>query len=253
MDRILWNSKTGMMALQDKLDCISNNIANINTEGYKEEKVSFQDLVSESLNRTGYPTDNTKAFTGTGVKSGEWIRNFTQGPLTATSINTDLAIDGEGLFRVTKPDGTKAYTRAGSFNIDSAGNLVDDNNDRLDIDFGNNKVKLTADNFKVDKNGDVYINNSGTYNKVGKINLYTAVGQDSFVSEGNNLYVPASGVNVTTSKNADIYQGRVENSNVDMATEMTDMLITERAFELNSKGITTADEMWSLVNNMTSK
>lgn len=241
------------MALQDRLDCISNNIANINTEGYKAERTSFQDLVSESLDRTGYPTNNTKAFTGTGVKSAEWVRNFKQGPLTTTSINTDFAIDGDGLFRVTKPDGTKAYTRAGSFNLDSAGNLVDDNNDKLDIDFGNSKVKLTADNFKVNTNGDVYVNNNGVFSKAGKINLYTAVGQDSFTSVGNNLYVPANGATVTTSTNADIYQGRIENSNVDMATEMSDMLITERAFQLNSKGITTADEMWSLVNNMSSK
>lgn len=241
------------MALQDKLDCISNNIANVNTQGYKKEKVNFQDLVSESLDRIGYPTNNTRSFTGTGVKSGDWIQNLKQGPLTATSINTDFAIDGEGLFRVTTPDGTKAYTRAGSFSLDTAGNLVDDNNDKLDIDFEGNNVKLTANNFRVEKNGDLYVNDSGTFNKVGKINLYTAVGQDSFVPSGNNLYVPSSGANVTVSTNADILQGKIENSNVDLATEMTDMLVAERAFQLNSKGITTADEMWSLVNNMSSK
>lgn len=254
MLRILWNSKSAMMAQQEKLDSISNNIANINTNGYKKEEVSFQDLVSESFNRIGTPGNKSnQIYTGTGVKSTEWIRDFTQGDLNETSLNTDLAIDGEGFFSVTMPDGTQAYTRDGSFTLDSKGELVNGNGAKLNIDYSVNNVKLTKDNFTIDKNGDIYLKNGQSSSMVGKINLYNVVGQDSLLSVGENLFVPKQGVQVSTTNNAEIWQGYTEKSNVDIGSEMSDMILAQRAFELGSKGITTADDMWSMVNNMRSK
>lgn len=255
MLRILSNSKSGMIAQQEKLDAISNNIANVNTQGYKRVDVSFKDLVYETLNRQGYPTSpkGQNLINGTGVKATDGIRDAGQGNLQQTGSNTDLAIDGEGYFRVTLPDGSKAYTRDGSFNVDGAGNIVDSQGNALDIQYTGNKVSFDSSNFSVDKSGNISVNNNGKQVNVGKINLYNFVGQDTMNSVGQNLFVPKAGAQGYTVNNSEINQGFIENSNVDIAKEMTDMLVTQRAFELSSKGMQTADQMWSIINNLRSK
>lgn len=255
MLRILWNSKSAMMAQQEKLDSISNNIANSETEGYKSEDVNFNDLVYETLQRTGYPYSNglpNESITGTGVKCSNAVLDTTQGSVQNTGLNTDLCIDGEGLFKVTKSDGTAAYTRGGAFNIDANGNIVDKNGDKLAIDFTNGtNTKFTKDNFTVLGNGEIYVKNSNNENvQVGKIKLYNAVGTNSMVPQGNNLYKPVNGAQVYEVTKPNIKQGWLEMSNVDLTKEMTDMLMTQRAFELGSRGLKTADDMWSMVNNI---
>lgn len=264
MLRALWSSKSAMNAQQQRLDSISNNIANINTVGYKREDVSFQDLVYETLNRKGYPTSGNNPETlinGTGVKATKWIRDNSQGNLRESGAKTDLAIDGDGFFRVTLPNGNKAYERSGSFNIDSRGDIVDKNGNRLDIDFtadGSNLFNsgkvFTSDNFTVKENGEIHVisDNVGTKEDIlyGKINLYNPVGQDSLSSIGENLYVPNDGVRMNLSTDANIMQGFVEESNVDAAKEMTDMIVAQRSFELSSRSLKTADEMWGLINGM---
>lgn len=262
MLRILWNSQSAMNAEQEKLDAISNNIANSTTDGYKSEDVGFEDLVYETLNRTGYPNNGNnpkEPINGTGVRATQWIRDTSEGTLQPTGVSTDLAIEGDGYFRVTLSDGTKAYERAGSFNIDTTGTIVDKNGNRLDINLSpegtnlkNSGFTLTKDNFKVGENGDVYVNNNNTSVLYGKINLYMPIGQTAFRSIGDNLYQPIPGAQVIAS-NAKIKQGVLEGSNVNMATEMTDLIVAQRAFEISSKGVQTADEMWQLVNNMKSK
>lgn len=270
MLRILWNSKSAMSAEQDKLDNISNNIANVNTEGYKKTDVSFKDLVYENLNRIGYP--NTKeSYNGTGVRSGDWSRDITQGNLSQTDVKTDLAIDGQGYFMIQLPDkntdGTykTAFTRAGSFNVDGEGNIVDKNGNKLSIAFNSNSQTdnhFTLDSFKVDEQGNVYNTVDGAEKEVGKINLYNVVSQDSLSSVGNNLYVvntkTVNGVQVPAEKpylvqDTTIRQGFLELSNVDLTKEMTDMIVAQRAFEMNSRAMKTADEMWSMANNLRSK
>lgn len=264
MLRILNNGRSAMIAQQEKLDAISNNIANVNTEGYKRMDVSFQDLVNETLQRKGYPvTENGQRVidpsTGTGVKATDPIRDDRQGSLEETNTKTDLAIDGPGFFRVTLRDGSKAYTRNGSFNVDGAGNLVDKNGNKLDYtaiaDF-----KFSGDNFAVLDNGE--IRNTTTDEVVGKIDLYNVRGQDSLKSIGSNLYQVATRMNNNqqvptetpfTVKDSNIKQGYVEMSNVDVASEMADMIMTQRAFELGSRGIKTADDMWGMVNNLRGK
>ncbi|MFL0269630.1 flagellar hook-basal body complex protein [Candidatus Clostridium radicumherbarum] len=270
MLRILWNSRSGMSAEQDKLDNISNNIANVNTEGYKKTNVSFSDLVYENLNRTGYP-NSRESINGTGVRTGPWSRDNTQGSLSQTDAKTDLAIDGQGYFRIQLPDknadGTykTAYTRAGSFNVDGEGNIVDKNGNKLIIDFNTNSEldnHFTKDSFKVNEDGTVYNTVNGEEKAVGKISLYNVVSGDSLISIGNNLYAVATkninGVDVPVEKpylvnDTTIRQGFLELSNVDLGKEMTDMIVAQRAFELNSKAMSTADQMWSMTNNLSSK
>lgn len=264
MLRTLWSSRAAMNAQQQKLDSISNNMANTNTVGYKREDVSFQDLVYENLNRRGIPTGGNNTDTlinGTGVKATKWIRDNSQGDLKETGLKTDLALDGQGFFRVTLPDGSKAYERSGSFNIDSTGEIVDKNGNRLDIDLteeGTNMLDLgvvfTTDNFSVNEDGEIYlaVDNNGLKSDVlyGKINIYNSVGQDSLRSIGENLYVANPGAAVNATTDVSIMQGFVEGSNVDIGKEMTDMIVAQRAFELSSRTLKTADEMWGLVNSM---
>jgi flagellar basal-body rod protein FlgG len=260
MLRILWNSKSAMVANSEKLDAISNNISNVNTDGYKREEVSFKDLVNESLVKKGYPTSNNVGsnnmpFTGTGVRASSWVADNKQGSLSQTYKSTDLAIDGEGYFKVTKADGESAYTRVGTFSIDSNGNLSDSNGNRLNIDFANgyneNNVKFTSDNFSVNESGDINLKQNGVTTKVGNIPLYNSYGDKSMIPDGESLNIASKDAQVYKVNNASIRQGFTEGSNVDLSTEMTDMLVTQRAFELNSKGITTADQMWQIANNLT--
>ncbi|MDP4179355.1 MAG: flagellar hook-basal body complex protein [Bacillota bacterium] len=289
MLRILYNSQVAMNAQQDKLDTISNNIANQGTEGYKRTDVQFSDLVYESLSKRGYPYNNnpqTTLQTGTGVRASSHLRDEHQGNLKETDSSTDLAIDGDGYFSVRMPDGTTAYTRDGSFNIDGSGNLVDKNGYFINIDFFKNdgngnlidqngnktsskvdnngnildangkltginisNIKFSSDNFAVQKDGTVILKGDNQNVAVGRINLYTGISA-GFSEIGNNLFVAKQGVQVQQAKDSDIIQGFLEGSNVDLGKEMTDLLITQRAFELSSKGMKTADDMWNMANNL---
>lgn len=251
MLRALWNSKSGMQAMQDKMDSISNNIANVNTEGYKKVDMGFSDLLSETFSRKGYPTnvnDGNVPYTGTGVKSGEWLLDNKQGNVTETDIDTDFAIDGSGYFAVTLPNGTTAYSRAGNFSLDGQGKLVDSKGNRLKVEYNGNGTSLKKDNFKVTEDGQIYTKD-GNQN-IGKIPLFNAVGDDTAVPIGDNLYSFKSGSQVYTVDNSSIKQGFSEMSNVDIGTEMTDLIVAQRAFQLNSKGLQTADDMMSMINNM---
>jgi flagellar basal-body rod protein FlgG len=264
MLRILWNSESAMMAQQEKLDSISNNIANVNTEGYKRTDVNFSDLVYETLQRKGYPVSSglsKEPLTGSGVKAGQWTRDNSQGNLVSTNSNTDMCIDGEGYFAVQRADGTTAYTRSGNFDINSDGSLVDKNGNKLVVldNNGNNinspetgaSIMFKKDNFVVKSDGTLMVKDSNNnFTEMGKINTYEAEGQDSLISVGDSLYKPVNGAKMNVSNNTNIMQGYLEGSNVDVAKEMTDMMITQRAFELGSRGLKTADDMWSMVNNI---
>jgi len=257
--RALWNSKSAMTAQQEKLDYISNNLANSSTDGYKREGVSFQDLVYENINRLGYPTSNnskTSQINGVGVKVGNAIRDNSQGDLINSSFKTDFAIDGPGYFRIEQKDGSFAYQRNGSFNVDSSGKLVNKNGNFLSIEYtaaGNDinaKGGITNDNFVVDQSGEITVKTGESSVVYGKINLYNSIGDDSMVSMGNNQFMAKAGANVYVEKNSNVLQNFLEGSNVDIAKEMTDMIIAQRSFEFGSQGIKTADEMWGLINNL---
>jgi flagellar basal-body rod protein FlgG len=263
MLRLLWNSRSSMVAQQEKLDIISNNIANVNTNGYKKINANFKDLVYESLDRNGYPassdaTGKAVLQNGTGVKLSEWTRDTTQGSVTATNLSTDLAIDGTGYFEVIQADNSKAYTRAGNFTTDSSGTIVDQKGNRLSIVDGQgndiNKVdgpyKFDKNNFSVDSKGVLTMKQSNGDLPIGKVKISNVVGDNSMISVGDNLFMPKPGAEVLDGKDYSIMQGYLEVSNVDIATEMTDMLMTQRAFQLSSNALKTADEMWQMANNL---
>ncbi|WP_243281378.1 flagellar hook-basal body complex protein [Clostridium sp. D53t1_180928_C8] len=246
-------SKTGMSANQNKINIISNNIVNVNTTGYKKLDMEFQDLVRERLYKDSYPTNDRNATVGTGAKTSNEFRNFTQGSLKKTNISTDIAIDGEGFFRVIRNDNTYAYTRNGEFNVDANGRIVDDNGNILDIQFENDKnylnSKITSKNLMVNKRGEVFSN----YKKIGNVNLYVTKGKDDFVYLGDSLFVPKENTQMTMINSSNIMQGHAEMSNVDIKQEMIDLISVQRAFQLNSKGVSVADEMWSMINNLQSR
>ncbi|MGV8983646.1 flagellar hook-basal body complex protein [Clostridium sp.] len=263
MLRLIWNSKSSMMAQQEKLDCISNNIANVNTNGYKKVSANFKDLLYESLDRKGYPvsegiTGKSVLQNGTGVRVGEWTRDNMQGDLVSTNLNTDLAIDGTGYFEVTQLDNSKAYTRAGNFLTDSSGTIVDEKGNRLsivdsqgnNINTANGSYKFNRNNFTVDESGIVTFKQNNVEQQVGKVKIANVIGDNSMISVGDSLYMPKPGVQVIDSTDYSIKQGFLEQSNVDIASEMTDMIITQRAFQLSSSTLKTADEMWQMANNL---
>lgn len=250
----LLTSKSGLNANQEKLDVISNNIANVNTTGYKKVNAGFKDLISSSLDEWGNPLNDKTATVGSGVKAGNFTKDNSQGGLQTTNQKTDLALDGEGYFKVISSNGTEYYTRDGSFKLDSYGRLVTANGNILEVQYANgysqNNTGLTADNFTINKKGEIFAENNGNFEKVGEIAVYTAVGNDAFTSVGDNLFKELNGVQVYRTLDADMYQGYLEASNVDLSQEMTDMIVTQRAFQLSSKGITAADEMWEMINNL---
>lgn len=253
-----YTSKSAMVAQQDKLDLVSNNIANSGTYGYKRLTTSFQDLYKNSLNKLGIPAGENKEdlYVGSGVKSTAAVRIQKQGSLKQTGLATDLAIEGDGMFKVYKSDGTACYTRSGNFTIDAVGNIVDKNGYRLSIVDGNgNEVNVPGNsfaggNFTVDKDGTVSKEVNGRLVEVGSIKTYTSIGDNDFLSVGENLFVLPEGTQAVETTSRTIYQSYLENSNVDMATEMSDMIVAQRAFQLSSTALKTSDEMWQMVNNL---
>lgn len=250
MYNIMNNSITGMSANQGKIDIISNNIANSQTSGYKKLNVGFLDLYTDTLSRQSYPHNGDNLITGTGVRISEATRNLTQGALKETGISTDIAIDGEGYFRVIAKDGSYKYTRNGEFNLDASGKLVDNSGNILDINYNNG---INLDNLNL-SNGELTISNNGQVfldkQNIGKIDLYAPQGDKDFTSVGDNLFSLNDGAQVYIVDNPKLYQGYVEASNVSMETEMTDLIMAQRAFQFNSKAMQSTDEMWGMINNL---
>jgi len=262
MLRSMYSGISGLRANQTKLDVIGNNIANVGTTAFKSQRVRFQDMLSQSM-KEGTGAGNTVGGTnpsqvGLGTQIAGIDTTVTQGNMQPTSNNLDFAIDGDGYFKVTLGNGTAAYERAGSFTVDRNGNLVDSNGNKLEVNLTaegsslfNSGMVFKDNNFKVDeKTGQIYMNVGNQSILYGRINIYNAVGQDSMKSIGDNLYQPANNVQMNINTKAHVIQGSLEQSNVDLGREMTDMIMAQRSFELASKGLTTSDEMWGLINSM---
>ena len=249
MYNIMKNSVSAMSASQGKIEITSNNMVNAQTTGYKKLDIGFLDLYNETLDRSYYPHNNNNN-TGTGVKVSQSFRNLSQGAIKDTGIKSNLAIDGDGFFRVINPNGTFSYTRNGEFNVDSNGDLVDDKGNKLDIQVINgNDVDLSKGEVSINKLGEIFVDKE----EVGKINLYKVQGDKDFIPAGDNLFNLRDGAKIELVTNSNILQGYVEMSNVNMETEMTDLIIAQRSFQFNSKGLQATDDMWSMINNLQSR
>ncbi len=260
MDRALKTAATGMYAQQLNVDAIANNLANVNTTSFKSTRVEFQDLMYETLRATGIPdqqggTPPAELQVGDGTVPSSTTRDFGQGDLSPTQNQLDFAIQGDGFFRVRMPDGSEAYTRDGSFKVSADGNLVTSNGYLIEPGF---TLPQDTTAIQVGVDGTVQATVSGQTNPVtlGQIELAKFINPDGLHAIGSNLYTEtaASGTPILGDANTTgfgtIQQGYLESSNVSIVNEMVKMIEAERAYELNSKAVQTADSMMQLANNL---
>jgi flagellar basal-body rod protein FlgG len=253
MLRSLWIAKTGMEGQQTALDAISNNLANVGTNGYKRGGVVFEDLMYQNLRAAGAASsDQTQLPTGLqvglGVRAAASTRNFTQGALQQTGNNLDLAINGSGFFQIQMPDGSTAYTRDGSFQTDANGQLV--TNAGYTVQPGIT-IPAGSSNVTIANDGTITatVSTSATPQKLGQLQLASFINPAGLNSKGGNLYAEtaASGTPNAAAPGASghgtLQQGYVEGSNVNVVQELVSMIATQRAYELNSKAIQTSDQM----------
>ena len=253
MNRSLWIAKTGMDGQQFKLDTIANNLANVATNGYKRGGVVFEDLMYDNLRQAGAASsDQTQLPTGLQVGLGARVsaatRNFSQGSLQHTGNNLDIAIQGQGFFQIQLPDGSTAYSRDGSFQLDAAGQVVTANGHVLQpgITIPPNAQSVTL---AADGTVNVTLPGQAAPQAVGQLQLATFINPGGLEPRGQNLYLEtaASGAPAVGAPGADgrgaLMQGHVEGSNVNVVEELVSMIATQRAYELNSKAIQTTDQM----------
>lgn len=251
--RSLWISKTGLDAQQTKLDVVSNNLANVSTSGFKRSRAVFEDLLYQTLRQPGAQSSEQTQLPsglqlGTGVRPVATERIHTQGNLQQTGNDKDLAIQGAGFFQVLMPDGTTAYTRDGSFQVDSQGQMVTASGFPLQPAI---TVPPNALSLSVGRDGTVSVTTAGETQptEIGTLQLATFINPTGLDSRGENLYAEsaASGnPNINTpgsNGSGTLSQGYVETSNVNVVEELVTMIQTQRAYEINSKAITTSDQM----------
>ena len=249
----LWISKTGMEAQQMQLDVISNNLANVSTNGFKRGNAVFEDLMYQNLRQVGSNTAEQSTLptglqVGLGVRTVATSRNFSQGSMQQTNNNLDTAIQGNGFFQITMPDGSTGYTRDGSFQLDSQGRMVTANGLLVQ---GGITVPSNATKVSVASNGTVTAAIPGTTapQNIGTITLANFVNPAGLQPNGQNTYQEsaASGQPVVGTAGANglgtVMQGFVETSNVNVVQELVGMIQTQRAYEMNSKAISTSDQM----------
>ena len=262
MVRSLWTAASGMNAQQFNIDTISNNISNVNTTGFKKSRAEFEDLLYQNLRLAGTPSTSisnypTGIHVGLGVKPSATQKMFIQGSLQNTNNNKDLAIEGEGFFKVTQYDGSEAYTRDGTWKVDSNRQMVNSNGDRMEpqITFPEG---FLADSISISQDGLVTCKTGGSdeITEVGQINLYRFVNPAGLTSIGGNLYKisEASGDEILSRPGFDgmgkTHQGFTEMSNVAIVEEMVNMIVAQRAYDFNSKTIQTTDAMLGTAVNL---
>lgn len=253
MIRSLFIAKTGLEAQQSNLDVITNNLANVSTNGFKRSRAVFEDLLYQNIRQPGAQSSQQTALPsglqmGTGVRNVATERIFTVGNPTSTGNSKDVMINGGGFFQVLMPDGSTAYTRDGSFQTDPNGQLVTSSGYPVQPSI---TIPANAQSLSIGKDGTVTVQLPGSAapTQVGTLMVSTFVNPAGLESKGENLYVEtgASGTpNASTpgtNGTGALLQGYVESSNVNVVEEMVNMIQTQRAYEINSKAITTSDQM----------
>ena len=258
MIRALYTSQTGMRAQQQQLDVTSNNLANVNTGGFKKSRVQFEDLIYQNIRAAGAETVGggqvpTGIQVGLGVRTTSVERIFTQGDYQETSNDLDFAIEGDGFFKIIR-DGEEFFTRSGSFTTNREGYIVNPNGDRLQPEF---TVPLGTTIIEVDSSGmlSAMDSNQEVLGTV-QLTLNNFINPSGLKSMGSNLFVTtdASGdpveSNPGTNGAGSLAQGFLEMSNVVITEEMVNLIVTQRAFETSSKAISTADQLLEITNNL---
>lgn len=253
MLRSLWVAKTGLEAQQAQMDVITNNIANVNTNGFKRSRAVFEDLLYQTVRQPGAPSSQQTQFPtglqfGTGVKPVATERLHTQGNLMQTGNSKDIAIDGKGFFQIQMPDGTVGYTRDGSFHVDNQGQLVTSSGYLL---LPQITVPAEAQVLTVSRSGQVSVTVQGAAaaQELGTLQLASFINPAGLEARGENLYVEtgASGAPIVNDPGSNglgqLSQGFVEAANVNVVEEMVNMVQAQRAYELNSKAVTASDQM----------
>jgi flagellar basal-body rod protein FlgG len=258
MIRALYSAATGMESQQLNLDVISNNLANVNTGGFKKSKIEFQDLLYDNITSPGADVGSGNVLP-TGVQVGHGSnpvatsRIFTEGELTQTGERLDVAIQGDGFFEVQMPDGSLAYTRDGSLKVDSTGRVI--TSDGLPVQGGFQPIPAGTTSVTISSDGTV-TTTGGTGTQTFQVQLTRFANPAGLQATGRNLYIQtnASGSPETGNPGENGYgtlqQGYVEQSNVKVVEEMVNMIVAQRAYEVNSKAVQAADEMMQISNNL---
>lgn len=258
MLRSLWNGASGMTAQTMKMDLVANNLANINTTGYKKQVGNFSDLLYQRINTTDKPirrgNPEQPPALGAGVKLAKVYNLFTQGPITETGRELDVAIQGKGFFEVELPDGQYAYTRDGVFHVDDQGLLVNSSGYRLSASV---YIPPETKSLHIAEDGLITAELADGYKEeLGYLPLYSVDNPAGLRPIGENLFLPTpeSGVIEERIPGQDgmgvFKQGYLEGSNVTLVEEMTQLLTAQRAYELSSRSVQLADEMWGIANNL---
>ena len=259
MNQALWVAKTGLDAQQTRMSVVSNNLANVNTTGFKKGRAAFEDLLYQTVRQPGAQTSQqtqapTGLMLGTGVRVVATEKLFTQGNLLQTNNPFDLAINGRGFFQVQMPDGSLAYTRDGGFKLDAQGQMVTSSGHLLqpgiNVPEGAQSVTIGADGVV-----GVQLNGQATPQQIGQLTVADFISVGGLQPLGENLYAEtaSSGTPQTGAPGQSglglLIQGSLESSNVNVVEELVNMIETQRAYEMNSKAISTTDQMLAYVSN----
>ncbi len=260
MLKALWIAATGMEAQNLNIDVIANNLANVNTAGFKKDRADFEDLMYQTIKLAGAPA-TSQTQVPTGIDIGQGVRPvavqkiFSQGDYKQTNNPLDLAIEGDGFFQVLLPNGDLAYTRAGAFKLDRDGRLVTPDGNPIQPEI---TIPQDAEAINIGEDGTVSVLQPGSTSptQLGQIQLVRFINPAGLKPIGRNLFMPtdSSGEPILGVPGENgfgtIAQGYLEMSNVSVVEEMVNMILAQRAYEINAKAIQTADEMLQMANNI---
>ncbi len=259
MFRALWVAKTGLDAQQTRMTVVSNNLANVNTTGYKKDRAVFEDLIYQTIRQPGAQATQdlqlpSGLMLGTGVRTVATEKLFAQGGFVQTENSLDMAVEGKGFFQILLPNGETGYTRDGTFQLNADGQIVMSNGYALQPGI---TVPTDAQSITIGKDGTVSVQQPGSPNStnLGTIQLADFINPAGLQPVGQNLYQETSASGAAQVSNpgengvGTVMQGSLETSNVNMAEELVNMIETQRAYEVNSKAVATSDQMLQFVNN----
>lgn len=261
----MWTAASGMKNLQLKIDTISNNLANVNTVGFKGQRLEFQDIMYERMSAGDQLEDEVRPAPteiGHGVKSSATLRSFRTGNLEQTENRFDMAINGPHFFTIVDANGDLRYTKDGSFKLSPAADgdgvtLVTSDGFFVQSDQGPIVFEEDVIDFSVSPNGTIAVKRAGEeeYEEIGSLTLTKFINPAGLEAMGKNLYreTAASGLAITDNtegQRSEVLQGFIEQSNVQIVDEMINLIVAERAYEINSKSIQTADRMLEIANSL---